>query len=69
MIERLAQRLRDIKSFEICATEPRVEVSHDSGRRWMQVSWDWRLDSTVLFKAISYLDNYLQQRQIPVLNK
>lgn len=30
----------------------------------LQVSWDWRLDSSVLFTAVCYLDYYLQHRLV-----
>ena len=35
----------------------------------VQVSWDWRLDTTVLHRAVSYLDHYIQKHDIQPLNK
>ena len=32
-----------------------------------QVAEDWHLDSTVVFKAISYLDHYLSHVSVEVL--
>ena len=28
------------------------------------MSWDWQLESTIVFKAIAYLDNYLSQHDV-----
>lgn len=33
----------------------------------LQVSWDWSLDSTIVFKAVNYLDHYLSTRPVEVL--
>ena len=38
-------------------------------RASFQVSWDWRLESTIVFRAVSYLDNYLMQHNIAELGK
>jgi len=32
-----------------------------------QVSWDWNLDSTIVFKAVNYLDNHLTTKPVEVL--
>ncbi len=36
---------------------------------FVQVSWDWQLESTILFKAVSYLDRYLSQHTVEVLSR
>ena len=35
----------------------------------LQVSWDWCLESTVVFKAVSYLDHFLACNTMPLLSK
>ncbi|CAL5228946.1 g12177 [Coccomyxa viridis] len=37
---------------------------------WLaEVSWDWQLESTIVFKAISYLDNYLSKHDVAELSR
>jgi len=36
-------------------------------RASFQVSWDWQLESTVVFKAVAYLDHYLMHHNVPEL--
>jgi hypothetical protein len=33
------------------------------------VSWDWKLDNTVVFTAVSYLDTYLATIPVPHISK
>jgi hypothetical protein len=35
----------------------------------LQVSFDWQLDSTIVFKAVAYLDNYLSQHVVEQLSR
>ena len=35
----------------------------------LQVSWDWDLESTMVFKAVSYLDHYLSRRPVDALSR
>lgn len=35
----------------------------------VQVSWDWQLESTILFKAVNYLDHYLSQHAVTPLSE
>lgn len=50
-----------------------VTTAHAFGqltwRQPMQVSWDWQLESTILFKAVGYLDQYLSQHTVDVLSR
>lgn len=39
------------------------------GATFLQVSWDWQLESTILFKAVSYLDQYMSQHTVEVLSR
>lgn len=56
---------------DISATYQVVTTAHVFGnltwRQLVQVSWDWQLESTILFKAVSYLDQYLSQHTVDVL--
>ncbi|KAK9806713.1 hypothetical protein WJX72_000302 [[Myrmecia] bisecta] len=37
---------------------------------WLaEVSWDWNLESTIVFKAVSYLDHYLGVTPVEVLSR
>ncbi|CAK0784974.1 hypothetical protein CVIRNUC_008179 [Coccomyxa viridis] len=37
---------------------------------WLaEVSWDWQLESTIVFKAIAYLDNYLSCHDVAELSR
>ena len=44
-------------------------LGHQPSRFFSQVSWDWQLESTTVFKAVSYLDNYLMHHNIAELSK
>jgi hypothetical protein len=35
----------------------------------VQVSWDWQLESTVVYRGAQYLDNYLAVHAVPALGK
>ena len=35
----------------------------------LQVSWDWNLDSTIVFKAVNYLDHFLTTKPVEVLTR
>ena len=42
---------------------------HITTNRIMQVSWDWQLESTVVYRGTQYLDHYLSAHSVPALGK
>ena len=56
-------RLPGVEFFVVVPTVAAV----DTGA--LQVSWDWQLESTVVYRGAQYLDHYLAAHPVPALSK